>query len=74
MFSGVFIYDFANCSGCFRLEPLPGGNYTHWKAPPFWAIVDCRQLTANKKMPQVNMTATASAIRQNMSLRFIFQP
>jgi hypothetical protein len=22
------------CSGCFRLEHLPGGAYTHWKAPP----------------------------------------
>src|ERR1700692_751134 len=24
-----------DCSGCFRLERLPGGTYTHWKAPPF---------------------------------------
>src|SRR3984957_1689134 len=24
-----------DCSGCFRLERLPGGSYTHWKAPPF---------------------------------------
>src|SRR2546427_8305258 len=23
------------CSGCFRLERLPGGPCTHWKAPPF---------------------------------------
>ena len=23
------------CSGCFRLERLPGGIRTHWKAPPF---------------------------------------
>ena len=22
------------CSDCFRLERLPGGTYTHWKAPP----------------------------------------
>jgi hypothetical protein len=22
-------------SGCFRLERLPGGTYTHWKAPPY---------------------------------------
>ena len=22
-----------DCSGCFRLERLPGGTYTHWKAP-----------------------------------------
>ena len=24
-----------SCSGCFRLERLPGGICTHWKAPPF---------------------------------------
>src|SRR6202047_4899761 len=23
-----------SCSGCFRLERLPGGSRTHWKAPP----------------------------------------
>jgi hypothetical protein len=23
-----------DCSGCFRLERLPGGICTHWKAPP----------------------------------------
>ena len=23
-----------DCSGCFRLERLPGGPCTHWKAPP----------------------------------------
>jgi len=26
-----------DCSGCFRLERLPGGACTHWKAPPFTA-------------------------------------
>jgi hypothetical protein len=24
-----------SCSGCFRLEHLPGGVFTHWEAPPF---------------------------------------
>ena len=24
-----------SCSGCFRLERLPGGARTRWKAPPF---------------------------------------
>ena len=24
-----------DCSDCFRLERLPGGTCTHWKAPPF---------------------------------------
>src|SRR5213083_65486 len=23
-----------DCSGCFRMERLPGGTHTHWKAPP----------------------------------------
>src|ERR1700681_2806716 len=23
-----------DCSDCFRLERLPGGTCTHWKAPP----------------------------------------
>jgi hypothetical protein len=23
-----------SCSGCFRLERLPGGIRTHWKVPP----------------------------------------
>ena len=23
-----------DCPGCFRLERLPGGARTHWKAPP----------------------------------------
>jgi hypothetical protein len=26
---------FHDCSGCFRLERLPGGTFIHWKAPPF---------------------------------------
>ncbi len=26
-----------SCSGCFRLERLPGGTCTHWEAPPFTA-------------------------------------
>ena len=25
----------SDCSDCFRLERLPGGVCTHWKAPPF---------------------------------------
>ncbi len=24
-----------SCSGCFRLEQLPGGTFTHWKTPPY---------------------------------------
>jgi hypothetical protein len=24
-----------SCSGCFRLEQLPGGAFTHWKSAAF---------------------------------------
>src|SRR5260370_21238470 len=30
--SHAYLHD---CSDCFRLERLPGGTCTHWKAPPF---------------------------------------
>src|SRR5712664_2371074 len=35
-----------DCSDCFRLERLPGGPCTHWKAPPFHgarqkAVIGC---------------------------------
>lgn len=26
-----------SCSGCLRLEPLPGGTYMHWKSAAFGA-------------------------------------
>jgi hypothetical protein len=33
--NSVTVDDLAHdCSGCFRLERLPGGTCTHWKAPP----------------------------------------
>ncbi|WP_426443089.1 hypothetical protein [Bradyrhizobium genosp. P] len=36
------------CSGCFRLERLPGGTCTHWKAPPFHGAHPKRTLAAHK--------------------------
>jgi hypothetical protein len=33
-----------SCSGCFRLERLPGGTCTHWKAPPFHGARQFRTL------------------------------
>ena len=35
-----------DCSGCFRLERLPGGACTHWKAPPFHGARRERQFKA----------------------------
>src|SRR5471030_116208 len=35
-----------SCSGCFRLERLPGGTCTHWKAPPFHGAHPARPFVA----------------------------
>ena len=40
-----------SCSGCFRLERLPGGICTHWKAPPFHGA---RQKRSFRCMTQIN--------------------
>src|SRR5580693_10564784 len=34
-----------DCSGCFRLERLPGGPRTHWKTPPFHGAHPLRTLS-----------------------------
>src|SRR5271170_8512771 len=39
------------CSGCFRLERMPGGTCTHWKAPPFTAHGTC-----NHRQYEVSVT------------------
>src|SRR5437764_8838142 len=39
-----------DCSGCFRLERLPGGPCTHWKAPPFHGARQKRTLPAAVRM------------------------
>jgi hypothetical protein len=38
-----------DCSGCFRLERLPGGTRTHWKAPPFHGAHPKRSLGATSR-------------------------
>jgi hypothetical protein len=40
------LLDLHDCSGCFRLERLPGGACTHWKAPPFHGARHLRTLCA----------------------------
>src|SRR5271169_4147148 len=44
-----------DCSGCFRLERLPGGACTHWKAPP------CHGARQNRKSPSYSITSSARA-------------
>jgi len=36
-----------SCSGCFRLEHLPGGIRTHWKAAPFHGAHPTRSVIAS---------------------------
>ena len=48
------------CSGYFRLERLPGGACTHWKAPPFhgarpsatYAVVNSSPRSSRSHMPR----------------------
>jgi hypothetical protein len=53
-----------DCSGCFRLERLPGGPRTHWKAPP------CHGAHVNRSLRQLDlgpMAAASHAERQRAS-------
>jgi hypothetical protein len=43
----------SRCSGCFRLERLPGGTYTHWKAPPFHGAHPTRTLAVAQEQHPV---------------------
>jgi len=36
------------CSGCFRLERLPGGPCTHWKAPPLHGARQKRSVAGDR--------------------------
>src|SRR3979411_1585501 len=45
-----------DCSDCFRLERLPGGACTHWKAPP---LHGARQQQTSARLP--SMTSSAKA-------------
>src|SRR5580693_6556397 len=40
-----------DCSDCFRLERLPGGVCTHWKAPPYHGAHPDQTLTRLKFEP-----------------------
>ena len=40
-----------SCSGCFRLERLPGGLCTHWKAPPFHGAQEQRTCKLLQEAP-----------------------
>src|SRR4030095_843528 len=50
------------CSGCFRLEQLPGGTCTHWKAPPFPAHAESGlfQQTAERARPRRRSSKSTS--------------
>ena len=53
-----------SCSGCFRLERLPGGTCTHWKAPPFHGArqqPDSRS-AANKFHHSITSSARAKSV------------
>src|SRR4249920_3315675 len=47
-----------SCSGCFRLERLPGGTCTHWKAPPFHGA---RQQQTHAAQQKIHHSITSSA-------------
>src|SRR5260370_12321176 len=48
-----------DCSDCFRLERLPGGVCTHWKAPPLHG--------ARQQRKSLSHSITASARSKNAS-------
>jgi hypothetical protein len=52
-----------DCSGCFRLERLPGRPCTHWKAPPFHGA---RHLRTNALQQQRLYSITSSARAESM--------
>jgi hypothetical protein len=45
-----------DCSGRFRLERLPGGSCTHWKAPPFTAHTLCGRSIYRRSVPNSDTT------------------
>ena len=51
-----------DCSGCFRLERLPGGACTHWKAPPSTAHANApwhspNDVVSRSNRPEVGLSA-----------------
>src|SRR6266853_866343 len=64
-----------SCSGCFRLERLPGGTCTHWKAPPFHGARQVRTnlLSAGHAIHDRSF-ADQSRVRRASDLRPSFSP
>ena len=65
-----------DCSGCFRLERLPGGPCTHWKAPPFHGAHPSATLSLVISPPKSGRsrprtTTLARAARATAKRRFI---
>ena len=53
-----------SCPGCFRLEQLPGGSFTHWKAPPFHG--------AHPELPPAVQTTFPFDVRRPISDAYSF--
>ena len=53
-----------SCSGCFRLERLPGGACTHWKAPPFHGARQLQTRAVQQPVPLFDYFVGAAAQRQ----------
>src|ERR1700722_5809753 len=54
-----------DCSGCFRLERLPGGACTHWRAPPFHGAHVNRTLrivTGDSQSALLNLAASSDPL------------
>jgi hypothetical protein len=58
-----------DCSGCFRLERLPGGPCTHWKAPPFHGAHPKRSATSGKAAGQRTALADAACCNKDIATK-----
>src|SRR6202041_1170009 len=56
-----------DCSGCFRLERLPGGACTHWNAPPSHGARKERPFPTTWRIGQVDPERTV-AMQQNLRI------
>src|SRR5580700_2530100 len=59
-----------DCSGCFRLERLPGGPRTHWKTPPFHGAHPLQTFSR----PNLNGSQTPSAVKPSATFIADFSP
>ena len=55
-----------DCSGCFRLERLPGGTCTHWKAPPSHGAHPLQTLSMSTASPEKHQTQTKASNVRNV--------